>query len=144
MKSRVEDRSPGDGFYFSLVRWLPEKKRPEPRDWLSWPAPGATRAESRQGLGHVCQGCSQGPETRKEKTKFWAQSKRCQGRRDDQAVKAEATGGAHEQGFRAGQSLRETGGWSTKRMELQGELCRADLLHPCLPAGQARGGVCEL
>lgn len=27
MKSRVEDRSPGDGFYFSLVRLLPEKKK---------------------------------------------------------------------------------------------------------------------
>lgn len=47
MKSGVEDRLPGDRFYFSLDRLLPEQ-RSGTWYWLSYPAPDATGAESEE------------------------------------------------------------------------------------------------
>lgn len=85
MKSGVGNRSPEDGFYFSLT-WLLPKQMPGTLDWLCSPAPDSSEAETEEWLGHNGRACSQVPEARRKKTKSWAQFKQCQGRREDQVV----------------------------------------------------------
>lgn len=160
MKSGVEDKSPGDGFYFSSDRLL-LGQRPGIWDWLSSLAPDVRGAKSQlpatrsQFQGYSwCPGFRAVHEVRREKVQLWAQSKKCQGRREDPAVMWKAGGGTGKQGLQVGP--RKTGGWSLKWVKHKTNAerggagagapeSRADVLHTTrLRAGQARGEAYKL